>query len=495
MKNFICILLLGLMYGLIFTGCHKDELITDRGAGLSFSTDTVYFDTLLTTLGSTTGHFKIYNEHDQPIEISDLYLAGGSNSFFRLNVDGSQGREFHNIRIESGDSIYVFVALTIDPLDQNNPLIIKDSVVCLTNDNLQHVELIAYGQDVHIYRRKIFKTETWTAEKPYLIEDYAVIDSNEILTIDAGTRIYLTNNSILFVWGKLIANGTPEAPILFTGSRFDAQYENVAGQWGSIFFHQKSTGNKLDHVIIKNAQQGMLVGYPDNDSHTEIELKNCMILNTATIGIYTFNGTINAYNTIVADCGYFALLALMGGTYNFYHCTFSNVSAYYPDGVDENVKRYKYRSYPSIVFSNYADYYDLDIDYRIIDVTYSNDINLNFYNSIIYGTQESEVYFDTIPSAGLNYSFDHCLLKLPDDSLAHFDTTLFISVLRNVDPGFLNDSIALGEYDFQLDSVSPAINAGSPDIINRIPGLEYDFNGNLRTSDGLPDLGAYERYE
>jgi hypothetical protein len=31
--------------------------------------------------------------------------------------------------------------------------------------------------------------------------------------------------------------------------------------------------------------------------------------------------------------------------------------------------------------------------------------------------------------------------------------------------------------------------------VNSIPGLEYDFTGNLRTVDGFPDLGAYERVE
>ena len=179
----------------------------------------------------------------------------------------------------------------------------------------------------------------------------------------------------------------------------------------------------------------------------------------------------------------------MGGNYNFYHCTFSNVGAYYPD----YYQPYKRQPYPSVVFSNYYQYYDLDIDYRIVDATFSNDISLNFYNSIIYGTHESEIYFDTIPDAGLNYTFDHCLIKLSDDSLKTFDTTRFISIIRNMDPGFINDSISQGPYDFQLDSISPAIDAGSADIINTLPGLEFDFSGNSRKVNGLPDLGAYER--
>lgn len=492
MKKYSQILSVGVICCMIVISCQKDDLITEPGAALSFSTDTVYFDTVLSTLGSITRHFKIYNPHDQPIEIRDLYLARGENSFYRLNVDGTQGREFHDLRIESGDSIYVFVAATIDPLNENNPLVVKDSVVCLTNDRLQNVKLIAYGQDVNIIRREFLKTQTWTSEKPYLVEDYAVIDSSEVLTIEAGTRIYLTNSSRIEVQGRIIANGTHDAPILFTGSRFDGVYENVSGQWGSIFFLQKSTGNKLNHVIIKNAQQGMLVGYPDEDSHTEIELRNCMILNSATIGIYTFNGTINAYNTVIADCGYYALLMLMGGNYNFYHCTISNISAYYP----ESTSIYPSRTLPSVIFTNYTDWYDLDDDYRLEELIFPKDLDVNFYNSIIYGIGKNEISYDTIPKAGFKYSFDHCLLKIAEDTLHPFDTlTCFISVIRNEDPLFINDSLHISDYNFQLDTLSPAKDAGSMDIINEIPELEYDFNGNLRTTDGLPDLGAYERFE
>jgi hypothetical protein len=491
MKILFHILLAILFIGFVASSCQKDELMTDEGVGISFSTDTVYFDTLLSTIGSATYLFKIYNPHDRPIEISKLYLARGAGSYFRLNVDGTQGNEFHDLRLEANDSMFVFAAITVDPLNENNPVVIKDSVVCITNNKEQDVKFIAYGQDVHIYRQKIFKTETWTPDKPYLIESYAVIDSNETLTIEAGTRIYLTNNSSLYVWGKLLANGTADAPIYFTGSRFDRGYEDVAGQWGSIYFDQKSTGNKLNHVIIKNAQQGMLVGYPDPDSHTEIELWNCMILNTATVALYTFNGTIHAYNTVIADCGYFALLALMGGNYNFYHCTISNVAAYYP----EDYLKYRRQGYPSVYFSNYTEWFDLDPDYRMIDVTYSKDLNLDFYNSIIYGTDFNEIRFDSSSVAGLNYTFNHCLLKLSDDSLSHFDTLQFVSLIRNVDPGFINDSLSMGDYDFQLDSISPALNAGDINIVNSIPGLEMDFNGNPRTADGHPDLGAFERNE
>ena len=71
--------------------CKKDVLITDPSAKLEFSTDTVIFDTVFTTVGSITKQLKVYNTHKQPIIISNIYLAGGSNSKYRMNVDGIPG--------------------------------------------------------------------------------------------------------------------------------------------------------------------------------------------------------------------------------------------------------------------------------------------------------------------------------------------------------------------------------------------------------------------
>jgi hypothetical protein len=116
-----------------------------------------------------------------------------------------------------------------------------------------------------------------------------------------------------------------------------------------------------------------------------------MILNSGEFGILAFNATINAYNTVLADCAYPALIIEMGGTYNFYHCTISNVSAYYPESYE--IYKPRSESLPSVFFTNYVDWIDLDNDYRIEEVTYPKDIRLHFYNSIIYGNQNNEIYY------------------------------------------------------------------------------------------------------
>lgn len=492
MKGIVKIIYPLIIAACLIVGCKDDKLISEETAYLQFSTDTVYFDTILTTLGSVTQRFKIYNVHDQPLEITNLSLANGPSSYFRLNVDGIKGDNHNNIHIPADDSIYVFVEVTIDPQDANSPMIIKDSVVCLTNGNYQDVKLIAYGQDVNLFENEIITTQTWTKDKPYLIVNNVAVDSIGTLSIEPGTIIYLHNNSSLLIWGRLEAIGTLEEPVLFTSARFDGNYENSAGQWGTIFIHQGSTGNILEYVTIQNANAGLQVGYPDEETQSSIELRNCMILNSASLGIYSFGGTITAYNTVIADCGMMALGLFMGGEYNFYHCTFSNVSAYYPGYYQGG---YKSRSFPTLLFTNYYNWYDLDEKFRIIDVTLERDLNLHMANTILHGVLTQEINYDSVSTSGFNYYFDHCLLKNHVDSMDYQDANHFNEIILNVDPNFVNDSISLGELDFRLDTLSPAKDSADIQIIQGLPLLEYDYPGNSRIADGLPDLGAYERYE
>ena len=93
------------------TACKKEQFNTT--SGISFSTDTLTFDTLFSTLGSTTRFFTIKNTLKQPVKISSIKLAGGSASSYRINVDGDAGTAFTDVEIPAKDSIYVFVEVTI----------------------------------------------------------------------------------------------------------------------------------------------------------------------------------------------------------------------------------------------------------------------------------------------------------------------------------------------------------------------------------------------
>ena len=83
------------------------------------------------------------------------------------------------MEIPANDSIYVFVAVTVDPNIENNPFVMYDSVLFETNGNLQSVTLQAWGQNANFIYGEVIGTQTWTPEKPYVIIHSILVDSNQ----------------------------------------------------------------------------------------------------------------------------------------------------------------------------------------------------------------------------------------------------------------------------------------------------------------------------
>src|SRR3989304_4986440 len=105
MKNLLTFI--SLLFLITIISCKKDAIITDPSAKLEFSTDTVIFDTVFTTIGSTTHFLKVYNRNNKKIIISSIQLAGGNNSRFRMNVDGIPATYVTDIEIPKKDSLYI----------------------------------------------------------------------------------------------------------------------------------------------------------------------------------------------------------------------------------------------------------------------------------------------------------------------------------------------------------------------------------------------------
>src|SRR5512145_695658 len=92
-----------------------DPFANPRYAPVTFSSDTLFFDTIFTSLGSTTMEVRAKNLTDKPILINEITLAGGDDSPFRVNINGMAASTVRDITIASGDSIFLFVDAVIDP--------------------------------------------------------------------------------------------------------------------------------------------------------------------------------------------------------------------------------------------------------------------------------------------------------------------------------------------------------------------------------------------
>ena len=99
---------------LMMLSCEREKPYNSPDAFLHFSDDTIFFDTIFTTIGSTTRQLRVYNRYDQPLELNSVRLAGGDQSVFRLNIDGISGNTATGVEILPDDSLYIFIEVTND---------------------------------------------------------------------------------------------------------------------------------------------------------------------------------------------------------------------------------------------------------------------------------------------------------------------------------------------------------------------------------------------
>lgn len=444
------------------TSCKKDNLFS--GGNLSFSTDTLVFDTVFTSIGSTTQQFRIYNTENKTIKIESVELVGGSDSPFRLNLDGIQGLSFSDIELESGDSLYCFVEVTLDVNGGTLPLIVEDSIRFRTNGKDQYVKLAVWGQDAYFHYRDI-NEGTWPNDKPHVVYGYAGIDSAKTLTIQQNTQIFLHKQSMIYVFkGSLFINGTKDEPVVLRGDRLESMYDDVPGQYYGIYFHQ-ALPSVIKHVDIKNGTAGIHVYSEDADNGTTptVTVRYSEIWNNASYGIFLFGDetgkpNLLAENTIVHHNGVHAVLALLTAEFTFTHC---DLLSYGGDGTT-----------PAVGARNY---YTKNGETSVGDFP-----TANFNNCVIYGLAEHELVFDTLDfgSPVLNFQFRNCDIAKPVSTNPMYSGCLF-----NQNPQFQNTQ--LEESNFRLRSTSPLIGAANPAFT-----LIDDFDETIRTA--APDIGAFE---
>ncbi len=477
---FNIVLLLFTIVLFVVSSCRKDDPIdTSPSLKLSFSTDTLIFDTVFSTIGSVTQTLKVYNPSDKKIKISSIYLAGGGTSRYALNVDGTAGTSFQDVEIAGNDSLWVFVRVTIDPGAGNLPFIVTDSIFFETNGNEQDIDLVAWGQNArfilwdtdrpNLPKYKIVAGEgvdtTWTSDLPIVIYGYAVVDSTGSLTINAGTKIYFHKGSGLWIYkgGSLKVQGTIDEPVYFDSDRLESFYSDLPGQWDRIWLNEGSVNNEINYAVIRNGFIGIQAETLNEYMGNQLNLTNTIIENMSGAGILTRYYLIASYNCVIANCGQYAVALTLGGSYDFRHTTIAN---YW---------NYNYRQTPSVLLNNYV------VDQQ--GVTYAYPFSAHFANTIIYGNQSNEFYIDKNTEEEFTAVFDHCLLRTEEDIS---NTEMYIDCLKNLDPKF----VEYATNNYELDTLSPAIDAGSMEIANTVP---VDIKGVDRTQS--PDLGAYERVQ
>lgn len=485
MKTIHPIFLVGifLVLGVILfsTSCRKEIFTTDVGDSIELTTDTLTFDTVFTTVGSTTEFFKIVNPHAQSIK-TNVSLAGGQNSNFRINVDGIAGTDFTDVTVNPDDSLYVFVEVTVDPDDNTQPFILEDSIMFETNGNMQKVLLTAYGQNAVFLNNIEICDTTLTDNLPYVFYNIVYVPEGCELNIEEGVRIHMHRNARFLVEGTLNINGKVDSVVTFQGDRLESYFDDRSAQWFAIELLRGSTAN-INFAHIKNGIYGFLMGsiltseFSIDDITAEnaplLSLNNSIIENCLLSGISGFLSAAQGRNSLIHSCGENNLQATFGGYYNFVQCTFANYGT----------SSLSHRD-PIINISNAI---EVPIDEMTIQVA-TAPTDLYMGNCIIYGLEDEEIAIAPQLEGGdaINFSFENCLVKTE----RNIDTLTFINCLKNpstTDTLFMDRT----KKDYRLHSLSPAIDLGTSNI--DFPPI--DLKEEARPNGANPDAGCYEFYE
>lgn len=484
LQKYIFLSLIALFGGLLaisLSSCQDEKFSTNPNHILAFSTDTLSFDTVFTTIGSATSKILVYNRNKQALNIDYIGLKGKNASAFKLNVDGfiDSEHQFKNIEISAKDSLYIFVEVNVDPTNVNSPVLIEDILHFSTNGVEQKIVFQAYGQDMELIKGKHILNDTiLSAQKPYLIDGILSIETGKTLTIPAGAKFYFHNNSYLVALGNIKAEGTLENPILMRGDRLDkimfsnpVPYNYVAGQWGGVHLYADEGEHVFNYVNINSGDVGIYLKNEDKNKRPKIKISNCKIHNSLIYGLLLMNADAEVVNSEISNSG-LQTLYLDGGNHTFIHTTIAN---HFSSGNLNIQSQSRDSKYPAVT---------------IMDLTHSAPMSSNFYNCVISGSFSNE--FSIVTRFAEQYKGDF------KNSYIHREIAMETPQFESIRWYEKNDTVFARSsadfikniyYDFRLDSVSPARGIADMEIAAKYP---LDINGVNRIENGSPDAGAYQ---
>jgi len=450
------------------TSCKKESFITSPDATIYISADTIKYDTVFVSTGSITQSFKIFNTNNQKLLLSQVKLMGGSQSPFKININGIAADQLNNIEIAANDSIYVFVSVTINPNSNNLPFIISDSISVKYNGNEKFVQLQAYGKNAHFINNQIIEGNvTWTNDLPYVILGSLQIDTTATLNINAGCEIYTHADAPILVDGTMKINGEKNSEVIFNGDRLDADYKDLPASWPGIYFRSTSNNNEMTFAIIKNANQAIVVSDPSINANPKLIIHQCIIDNAFDAGLLIKNSFVNVDNSIISNCGN-NINIINGGEYHFTNCTaaaYSNLFMLHRNPVLQ-VNNFSYENGNLI----------------------TNDISATFANCIFWGDGgilDDEVMVNKEGSNLFNVIMSNCLYK----SANGINNAVLNANIINEDPIFDSIDVVKNYYDFRMNNAisSPAIDNGGN------TSFPFDLDNQPRQSGISSDIGCYEK--
>ncbi len=489
MRNLLYIFLLLL---LSVVSCMKDDdYTTSVSDQLTFSRDTINLDTIISGEPTRTFTFTIYNKAAKALRITNVILAKGAASPFKVNVDGvsMENGSATDFEIARKDSMIVYLMANVPITNSDQPIDYADTLWFTTEAGVrQKVVLKASGQDVKTLKgMRISQNTTFAAQRPYRVMDSLVVEQGATLTLAAGTTLMFHSNASLIVHGSLRIDGSLQQPVVLRGDRLDDMfkyqpYDRTPGLWGGVVFTSTSYDNNINYADIHSGCFGLKVDSSDVE-RLKLTLQNSVVHTVTGHALDIRMSQVVVGNSQITNAGG-DCIHMRGGNASFTHCT---VGRFYV---------FSGGSGHALDFANY----DGNVLLPITKLQFQNSIVTGYQNDEILGSSKNNVDDDTF-----YYVFSHCLLNTPEpmdyegegedahflsclwDQKASFAADVKDPVLRdkNFTPDFNLDYLLFG---FELNAQSKAI--GTADATISAQTYPLDRLGRIRGA--KPDMGCYQ---
>lgn len=377
-----------------------DRWTTSPNVGLSFSADTLHFDTVITGMSSSTQTLVAFNRGDEGLRRIRVNLKNGSESRFRVNVDGQylyegSGSDFE---IRRRDSLVVRAEVMLPDMGDAEIRHYEDRLIFTLESGVQQeIILQADGMNVKIVHGKVVETdETLTAGMPYLFYDSLVVKQGATLTLEPGAKLLFHDHVSMDVHGTLKAIGTREMPITLRGDRMDRMfaylpYDNTPNRWGGIHFYGESCDNMLEYCDIHSGDFGIVCdsSHFANPFMPILSMWNSAIHNIGGQGLALRSTKAEVVGCQISNC-LENCVDILGGNVFMLHCTIAQFYSFAVYGKD------------ALYLANL----DAEGNYVPISQAY-------FVNCLITGFADDVVMGNLAPENDepCNYLFDHCFLR------------------------------------------------------------------------------------
>lgn len=473
-----CIYIIGMVLTLLAACDDFGTWTTDTNARLTFGRDTVSFDTLVTTVSSSTQRLLVYNRNKDGLRISEVRLKHASGSLFRANVDGQflQGGVGHDFEVPGDDSIFVHIEVTLPDADADTVTQYTDSLCFqLESGQVQYVVLHAGGRDaLHWHGVKVIERDTaLQSRRPVIIYDSLYVSAGTTLTVEAGTQLYFHQHASMCVDGTLRVNGTLDAPVVFRGDRtgnlfYYLPYDNTPQQWGGVYLH--GSGHRLNYLDLHSSTFGIVA------EDTDMELANCVIHNTGGNALWTKNCRVKAYNTQISNA-FGDLFHMIGGDAELTFCTLAQFYNF------DAAKGF------ALCLRDYDVEYEDTMFYDITRADFRNCVINGYGEDVISGSFIKEKNFGD----SVRYRFERCFLNTvySDGDSARFIRNIYEDPKDTMSYGrqFLLFDTWARLYDFTPDTLAHFCDSADVQWTDLYP---VDRLGRSRRTEDGADIGAYE---